>query len=495
MVAKFVQSDYTTQSGTAYPLALDADIAVLAEQAAQFAVSAQDTPNLTVAMRAGRLLTGARLLVAVAAQNSASLTAPTGNPRKDIVYIDATTGAIGVAQGAESATPADPAIPPNKLPKARINWTVGASSITNSMLDDLRLDAPSLDAVYNWVLNNGGFALDSEVAPLAKQFVVRLAMDAPVVAAVAGGSLGARTYYVKYCYTDASDSTESFVSPEVSITLPAGQLLKITSPTTPSPSGTSGTQWYRWRAFVSTASGTETRQSTQNLGTDWTEPTTGLVSGAAMPNKLGVVLTPGNVSYRDGSNTKLTVQAKNFQVLLLTNADASNPRIDRICVSRGFAYGTGVSGNALVITGTPGATPAAPDYSPGVHPIAQIYVPANATSILAANVTDERCLLESDDLAAVQAVNTLPYINMLDNRVVYAPFTADASVSINNPGTQRTTVIIKNTDSVSHNITGFGGITSGAPSTPYTLAAGKVLVLELVSAAGTCWCTSYSGPL
>lgn len=137
MVAKFVQPDSTTQTGTAYKGNIDAAIAVLAEQAAQFAVAAQDAPNLTVAMRAGRLYLADRTIVSVAAQNSAALTAPATNPRNDIVYYDASTGAIGVAAGAEAASPADPTIPANKIPKARIRWTVGMASITNSVIDDL----------------------------------------------------------------------------------------------------------------------------------------------------------------------------------------------------------------------------------------------------------------------------------------------------------------------------------------------------------------------
>lgn len=145
MVAKFVQPDSTMQTGPAYKGTIDAAVAVLAEQAAQFAVSAQDTPNLTVAMRAGRLFLADRTLVSVAAQNSAALTAPAANPRNDIVYYDATTGVIGVAAGAEAAAPADPAIPVNKIPKARVRWTVGMASIANGVIDDISPHAQSMD--------------------------------------------------------------------------------------------------------------------------------------------------------------------------------------------------------------------------------------------------------------------------------------------------------------------------------------------------------------
>lgn len=141
MVSKFVQPSYGVQSGSTYPTGIDAAIAVLAEQAAQLAVCAQDTPNMTVAMRAGRLFLADRTIVTVAAQNSAALTAPTVNPRNDIVYYDATTGTIGVAAGTEAVSPADPVVPTNKIPKARIRWAVGMTSITNSVIDDLSAHA------------------------------------------------------------------------------------------------------------------------------------------------------------------------------------------------------------------------------------------------------------------------------------------------------------------------------------------------------------------
>ena len=181
MVAKFKQPDYNTQTGTEYPLAIDAAVAVLAELAGQFAVAAQDTPNLTVAMRAGRVYKGDRTIVAQAAQNSAALTAPTVNPRNDIVYIDATTGVGGVVVGAEAASPIDPAIPANKLPKARIRWIVGMAQIANSALDDLRFDPPSLDAIVDYL---GAVALD-DVVPVVR------GGTGSVTAAAARSALGA----------------------------------------------------------------------------------------------------------------------------------------------------------------------------------------------------------------------------------------------------------------------------------------------------------------
>ncbi len=137
--AKFVQPNYNTQTGTGYPLGIDAAFAAFLRLAGSFAPHAQDTPNLTVALDAGHVFghnSGA--LIEVAAQNTAALTAPATNPRKDIVYVDRLTGVVGVATGTEAASPVDPAVPAGKSAIARIRCTVGMTAIANSQIDDLR---------------------------------------------------------------------------------------------------------------------------------------------------------------------------------------------------------------------------------------------------------------------------------------------------------------------------------------------------------------------
>jgi len=115
-------------------------IVVAAETAAQFAPHEQATPNMTVALDAGRVFAGSTNTVTeVASQSTATITAPTTNPRKDVVYIDRVTGAVGVATGTEAASPTDPAIPDDKAPVARINLTTSTTTIINAELDDLRV--------------------------------------------------------------------------------------------------------------------------------------------------------------------------------------------------------------------------------------------------------------------------------------------------------------------------------------------------------------------
>lgn len=136
-VATFVQPDRTTQSGAAYPANIDAATSVMAERAAQLAVNAQSTPNMTVRVRAGRLLPFG-ISVDVLDQNTGTIVAPTTNPRIDLVVVHAVTGAVSVLTGTEAASPAPPYMPVGYLPLARIALIVGTAAITNSIITDVR---------------------------------------------------------------------------------------------------------------------------------------------------------------------------------------------------------------------------------------------------------------------------------------------------------------------------------------------------------------------
>ena len=128
-----------TQNATAYKAAIDATAAVFDRLAGAFAPHAQSTPNMTVRVDAGHLFDPrARTLTEVAAQSTATIAAPSANPRKDIVYIDSRNGTVGVATGTEAASPADPAIPVWGLPVARVTLATSTTVIANSIIDDIR---------------------------------------------------------------------------------------------------------------------------------------------------------------------------------------------------------------------------------------------------------------------------------------------------------------------------------------------------------------------
>lgn len=114
-------------------------------------------------------------------------------------------------------------------------------------------------------------------------------VTAPTLSQVAGGALGARTYYVKYTW--ANDTGETLASNEANLSVSANNLLKVTMPTSnPYPSGAT-----KIKIYVSTSTNTETLQDSMDIAYQietgsaywptyaWTEPTTGLVAGAALP--------------------------------------------------------------------------------------------------------------------------------------------------------------------------------------------------------------------
>jgi len=121
------------------------------------------------------------------------------------------------------------------------------------------------------------------VAPLA-------APGAPSLSTVPGGTLPKRTYYVKMVYVDmiadhvSSTSTppspagESSASLESAISVPAGQLLVVTTPS-PATNSTGNLSALGWDVFVAPTSGSETLQNGNGdlqaaiaIGENWTEP-------------------------------------------------------------------------------------------------------------------------------------------------------------------------------------------------------------------------------
>jgi hypothetical protein len=107
----------------------------------------------------------------------------------------------------------------------------------------------------------------------------------PVLGQVSGGGPGATVYYVKTTYVNARGETVG--SGESSLAVLVGNVLTVTSPPvvlyTVGPTSTSGALAYN--VYVSTSPGAETQQNASpiRVGTNWTEPGAGLVSGAPPP--------------------------------------------------------------------------------------------------------------------------------------------------------------------------------------------------------------------
>lgn len=99
----------------------------------------------------------------------------------------------------------------------------------------------------------------------------------PTLSSVSGGTIAATTYYVKITYLGGNGETTP--SSEASLAVAADFVLVVDSPS--SETGATG-----WNVYVSTASGTETLQNSTPIaiGTNWTEPTSGLVTGSSVPS-------------------------------------------------------------------------------------------------------------------------------------------------------------------------------------------------------------------
>jgi hypothetical protein len=99
---------------------------------------------------------------------------------------------------------------------------------------------------------------------------------APSLSSVTGGALSGATYYVKIGVVNASGEV---VSTEASIVISASHLPVVAAPT--QPVGATG-----WNVYIASSTGAETKQNTSLLpfGASFTLPTTGLISGGAVPS-------------------------------------------------------------------------------------------------------------------------------------------------------------------------------------------------------------------
>ena len=90
----------------------------------------QDTPDLTLQVEAGNIYFGSTL-VEYAGGNSPSFTAPTTNPRIDILSIN-DSGTLVRTAGDEDASPTAPTVPAGEIPIAQVFNRVGQTSITDT---------------------------------------------------------------------------------------------------------------------------------------------------------------------------------------------------------------------------------------------------------------------------------------------------------------------------------------------------------------------------
>ncbi|MGH6836825.1 MAG: hypothetical protein ACREC9_15085, partial [Methylocella sp.] len=107
---------------------------------------------------------------------------------------------------------------------------------------------------------------------------------APILSAVAGGSLAAATYYARATYLTAAGETAA--SLESRLIVAANNLLNVAPPPLDQNALAAG-----WNVYVAAAAFVETKQNATPLllSATFTEPSAGLISGAAIPNYVTAV--------------------------------------------------------------------------------------------------------------------------------------------------------------------------------------------------------------
>ena len=108
----------------------------------QFFPFANDPATMAVEISPGNIwASGATQTVAAEKirQTTGLLTAPSSNPRIDIVTVTRANGTLAVTTGAEDASPVDPEIDTTAvIPICRIRLATSTTEITSALIDDLR---------------------------------------------------------------------------------------------------------------------------------------------------------------------------------------------------------------------------------------------------------------------------------------------------------------------------------------------------------------------
>lgn len=190
----------------------------------------------------------------------------------------------------------------------------------NTVISSVMQEPLWLGTLNNFLIHWSGILI-----PLSQHtpayYAVIAAPPTPTTGTVIGGALGLITYYIKTTYVDATG--ESIASAEKTQIVPALSLLMVTAP---APSGLA----IGWNVYVSTSSGAETLQNSSPIAfaTNWTEPTTGLVAGTALPTNNTTGMQPFNEFVPDpvssASYTAPTVDTGYNEQLRIYDTSASS---------------------------------------------------------------------------------------------------------------------------------------------------------------------------
>jgi len=149
----------------------------------------------------------------------------------------------------------------------------------------------------------------------------------------------------------------------------------------------------------------------------------GLTTTQNSPAGMSVVVSSGTCVVNGTSVSK-----SSSTTVSIASSNPTNPRYDVIQINS--------SGTISAVTGTPSSSPLVPDISAGNIRLAIVYVPAGATSITNANITDARVILGNvgyNPGASISITyNADGTINTITDNMygITATFTYDASKNI-----------------------------------------------------------------
>lgn len=154
------------------------------------------------------------------------------------------------------------------------------------------------------------------------------------------------------------------------------------------------------------------------------------------PTGMSVLVAAGWASIAGTTTSNMgvyTVYNDASAVATITTADATNPRIDRVCLTVNDSAYTGAVNNVAinVVAGTPAGSPTAPATPANSISLATIAVAAGATTIVTANITDTRTRTDMDEVVfSSSTTSTVPVRIQLN-----AAQTGNALQIVNSSGT------------------------------------------------------------
>ena len=115
-----------------------------------------------------------------------------------------------------------------------------------------------------------------------------LVPQAPHSTTAAGGALAARTYFIRTTFVDLAGN-EGEPSTTARQFVEASKLITVKAPQPAHSPGSGGISYLRWNVYASTTEGSEQLQASNTAtSADWTEPASGLITGAAVPTTFSL---------------------------------------------------------------------------------------------------------------------------------------------------------------------------------------------------------------